>query len=205
MQAKSVLSLLLAGGLAIAISSSDALAEAGGNGKGNGQGASRSAGHGPKGGASVASAGNGLAKGKTGSLHASKLGRLNSVLNSSASAWAHASANSPIGIIAQEYAAALDGFDDAAVSEKPTVESLAAILAKVANKEEITPETLDLIHQRLVHETLIEETDLDQASALLAPPSTDETIAAPTLSAVLAEQANLVEADDVNAGLGSIY
>jgi hypothetical protein len=57
----------------------------------------------------------------------------------------------------------------------------------------------------LVHETLIEETDLDQASALLAPPSTDETIAAPTLSAVLAEQANLVEADDVNAGLGSIY
>ena len=113
---------------------------AGGNGNGKGQGQSR-AGNGT-GGSSTASQG---ARGEAG--EASKRGQFKS-LNASAKAFEHASLNSSVGRMAQ-YSAALSAFATIDATDDPTAQELATILAKVAKKDELTPETIDWIHQQL--------------------------------------------------------
>lgn len=212
--------LILAGVLALApvtvagygVGSDEALANnAGGNGKGKGQGAAKAGNTG----GSVASAG-GLAKGQSDPLHANTAGRFNSVLKASSSAWQHASVNSPIGMIAKLYAGALSNYFTAtaavtadATLPPPTLDEAAAILARVANKDEITPELVLAIHQRIALET---ETPIDPA--LLAAPTTavDPATAVdplapvqPTLTEQIALLASSLQAAATNQGLGPIY
>lgn len=203
--------LILTGVLALApvtvagygVGYDEALANnAGGNGKGKGQGAAKAGNTG----GSVASAG-GLAKGQSDPLHANKAGRINAVLKASSSAWQHASINSPIGMIAQLYAGALSNYFTAtaaatadATLPPPTLDEAAAILARVANKDEITPELVLAIHQRLALETPIDP-------ALLVAPTTGDLAVPvqPTLSEQIALLANSVQAEETNQGLGPIY
>ena len=204
--------LILAGVLALApatvagygVGYDEALANnAGGNGKGKGQGAAKAGNTG----GSVASAG-GLAKGQSDPLHANKAGRFNAVLKASSSAWQHASTNSPIGMIAKLYAGALSNYFTAtaavtadATLPPPTLDEAAAILARVANKDEITPELVLAIHQRLALETPVDP-------ALLVAPTTTVDPAVPvepTLSEQIALLANSVQAGETNQGLGPIY
>jgi membrane peptidoglycan carboxypeptidase len=93
-------------------------------------------------------------------------------------------------------------------AELPTIQDLGAILAKVANKDEVSPEAIDLIHQRMIEAGVITNEELEAASASLAPssaPSLDATAPAPTFAELLTEQANLVQASQATQGLGSIY
>ena len=97
--------LLLAGGFGLATGVwsvfDHALAEAGGNGKGVGQGGARG---GANNGGGPAASAQGLAKGPTkNSFQANSLGRLNSLIHASDSAWQNAKGNSPMGIISGEY------------------------------------------------------------------------------------------------------
>jgi hypothetical protein len=181
---------------------------AGGNGKGKGQGATHAgSNNGGTGGGSVASAG-GLAKGQSDPLHASKAGRINGVLKASSSAWQHASVNSPIGMIANSYALALSNYLNAAAAVTPdpnlvppTLDEAAAILAKVANKDEISPELVEAIHQRLALESLV-----DPALLVSAPTTSDPAVQVqPTLAEQIALLATSLQAGETNQGLGPIY
>jgi hypothetical protein len=112
-----------------------------------------------------------------------------------------------MGILSGEYTTAILMFS-AGATELPTIQDLGAILAKVANKDEISPEAIDLIHQRMIEAGVITNEDLETASASLAPssaPSLDATAPAPTFAELLTEQANLVQASQATQGLGSIY
>jgi len=172
---------------------------AGGNGKGQGQSQAGNNGRG-----STTSAG---AAGSAGA--ASNRGRFNS-LNASANAFGHASRASPVGALAQ-YSAALSAFETFDPTDDPTAEELAAILAKVANKDELTPETIDWIHQQLLKKEMVTQTTLDDAASILAPsidPNADSNAVAtttPTLSELLAEQVNLMQESKSTKGLGPIY
>jgi hypothetical protein len=202
--------LLLAGGLGLAVGVGpvfdEALAEAGGNGKGIGQGGARG---GANSGGGPAASAQGLAKGSTkNSFQANSLGRLNSLIHASNSAWQNAKGNSPMGILSGEYKTALQMFGTLEATELPTIQDLGAILAKVANKDEVSPEAIDLIHQRMIEAGVITNEELEAASASLAPssaPSLDATAPAPTFAELLTEQANLVQASQATQGLGSIY
>jgi hypothetical protein len=176
--------------------------DAGGNGNGKGHGQSRAGGNG--GGSGTASAGAGGSAGA-----ASNRGRFNS-LNTSLNAFRHAGTKSPVGAMAQ-YSAALSAFDSVDATDDPTAEELAAILSKVANKDELTPETIDSIHQLLLSKEMITQTTLDEAASLLAPsidpnagPNAVATVT-PTLAELLAEQASLMQVSEPNQGLGPIY
>jgi hypothetical protein len=209
--------LLLAGALALmpihlspgGLGYHDAAAAAGGNGKGNGQGADRAGANSSNG----ATASNGTDKTlpKDDPLHASNLGRFNGPLHASAQAWQNASPQSPTGILAGAYATALNGLLANTVTpavnatDVPTIEQLGAILAAVANKNTISPELIDALHAKMVEVGLLDQTLLDQASTTLAPLSADPANPAPTFAALIAEQANLVQATQTNEGLGPIY
>jgi hypothetical protein len=174
---------------------------AGGNGKGQGQ---SQAGNNGRGSAGTASAG---AAGSAGV--ASNRGRFDA-LNASAKAFGHASRTSPVGALAQ-YSAALSAFETVDATDDPTAEELAAILAKVANKDELTPETIDWIHQQLLKKEMVTQTTLDDAASILAPSvdlNADSNAVAtttPTLSVLLAEQVNLMQESKSTKGLGPIY
>jgi hypothetical protein len=175
---------------------------AGGNGNGKGQGQSRAGSNVGSGSAALAGAG-----GSAGA--ASNRGRFNS-LNASVNAFGHASLKSSKGALTQ-YSAALTAFETIDATDDPTAEELAAILAKVANKDELTAETIDWIHQLLLSKGLVTQTTLDDAASILAPPidpNTDPTAVAtpaPTLAELLAEQASLIQESEPNQGLGPIY
>jgi hypothetical protein len=174
---------------------------AGGNGKGQGQ---SQAGNNGRGSGSTASAG---AAGSPGA--ASNRGRFNS-LNASANAFGHAGRMSPVGALAQ-YSAALSAFETFDATDDPTAEELAGILAKVANKDELTPETIDWIHQLLLSKEMVTQTTLDEAASILASsmgPNADPnaiTTTTPTLAELLAKQVNLMQESEPNQGLGPIY
>src|SRR5829696_641771 len=162
---------------------------AGGNGKGQGQSQAGNNGRGSGGAASAGAAGSAGA--------ASNRGRFNS-LNASANVFGHASRTSPVGALAQ-YSAALSAFETFDATDDPTAEELAAILTKVANKDELTPETIDWIHQQLLNKEMVTQTTLDDAASILAPPidpnaaSNAVATAMPTLSELLAEQVRLMQ------------
>jgi hypothetical protein len=185
----------------------DAAAAAGGNGKGNGQGADRADTRGSNG----ATASVGTGKPKDDPLHASNLGRFNGPLHASAKAWQNASPQSPTGILAGAYAAALNALlantvtPNVTATDVPTIEQLGAILASVANKDTVPPELIDALHAKMVEVGLLDPALLDQASATLAPQSLNAATPAPTLAELIADQANLVQATQTNQGLGPIY
>lgn len=174
---------------------------AGGNGKGQGQ---SQAGKNGRGSGGTASAG---VAGSAGAV--SNRGRFNS-LNASTNAFGHASRMSPVGALAQ-YSAALSAFETVDATDDPTAEELAAILAKVANKDELTPETIDWIHQQLLTKEMLTQTTLNDAASILAPPidpNADPNAVAtttPTLSELLAEQVSMMQESKSNKGLGPIY
>ena len=174
---------------------------AGGNGKAQGQSQAGNNGRGSGGTASAGAAGSPSA--------ASNRGRFNS-LNASANAFGHASRTSPVGALAQ-YSAALSAFETFDPTDDPTAEELAAILAKVANKDELTPETIDWINQQLLKKEMVTQTTLDDAASILAPsidPSAHSNAVAtttPTLSELLAEQVNLMQESKSTRELGPIY
>ena len=176
---------------------------AGGNGNDKGQGQSQAGGHG-KGMGGTASAGVRESPGV-----ASNRGRFNS-LNASVSAFRHARRTSAIGAMTQ-YSAALSAFKTVDATDDPTAEELASILAKVANKDELTSETIDWIHQQLLDKEMITQTTLDEAASILAPaidPDADPNAVATattTLSDLLAEQVGLIQESKSNKGLGPIY
>src|SRR5829696_549239 len=168
---------------------------AGGNGKGQGQSQAGNNGRGSGGTASAGAAGSAGA--------ASNRGRFNS-LNASANAFGHARRTSPVGALAQ-YSAALSAFETVDATDDPTAQELAAILAKVANKDVLTPETIDWIHQQLIKKEMVTQITLDDAASILAPsivPNAD-TVATttPTLSELLAEQVNLMQESKSTKGL----
>jgi len=185
----------------------DASAAAGGNGKGKGQGADRAGTNGSNGATASASTG----KPQDDPLHASNLGRFNGPLHASAKAWQNASPQSPTGILAGAYAAALNALLSNTVTpnvnatDVPTIEQLGAILATVANKDTVPPELIDALHAKMVEVGLLDQTLLDQATATLAPQSLDPLTPAPTLAQLIADQANLVQATQTNEALGPIY
>ena len=175
---------------------------AGGNGNGKGQGQSR-AGNGT-GRSNTASQ---VARGEAG--EASIRGRFKS-LNASAKAFEHVSLNSSVGRMAQ-YSAALGAFATIDATDDPTAQELAAILAKVSDRDELTSETIDWIHQLLLRKQMVTQTTLDEAASILVP-STNATVdpnavatATPTLAELLAEQASLIQKSEANQGLGPIY
>jgi hypothetical protein len=174
---------------------------AGGNGKGQGQ---SQAGNNRGGSGSNTTAG---AAGTAGA--ASNRGRFNS-LNASARGFGHASRTSPVGAMAQ-YSAALSAFETVDATDDPTTEELAAILAKVANKDELTPETIDWIHQQLLNKEMVTQATLDDAASILTSaidPNADPNAVAtttPTLSELLAAQVSLMQQSKSNNGLGPIY
>jgi hypothetical protein len=174
---------------------------AGGNGNGKGQGQSRAGSNGGNGG--TASAG---AKGSAGA--ASNRGRINS-LNASVKASRNASSPSPVGAMTQ-YAAALGAFATIDATDDPTALELAAILSKVANKDELTRETIEWIHQQLLSKEMVTQTTLDDAASILAPPndanadSNAVVIAIPTLAEVLAGQGPMQQVEPKQE-LGPIY
>jgi hypothetical protein len=174
---------------------------AGGNGKGQGQSQAGNNGRGSEGTASARASGSAGA--------ASNRGRFNS-LNAPANAFEHASRTSPVGALAQ-YSAALSAFETVDATDDPTAEELAAILAKVANKDELTPETIDWIHRQLLNKEMVTQTTLDDAASILAPPidpnagSNAVATTTPTLSELLAEQVNLMQESKSTKGLGPIY
>jgi hypothetical protein len=108
-----------------------------------------------------------------------------------------------------QYSAALSAFETIDYTDDPTAEELAAILAKVA--DELTPETIDWIHQLLLSKGLVTQTTLDDAASILAPPVDSNTdpnavvTPAPTLAELLGEQASLMQKSEPNQGLGPIY
>jgi hypothetical protein len=174
----------------------------GGNGNGKGQGQSRG---GSKGGnLGTASAGT---KGSAGA--ASNRGQTNS-LNASVRASRNASSPSPVGAMTQ-YAAALGAFATIDATDDPTARELAAILSKVTNKDELTRETIDWIHQQLLSKEMVTQTTLDDAASILAPPgnpnadSNAVVIATPTLAELLAGPANPMQQSERNQELGPIY
>src|SRR5215210_1458531 len=162
----------------------------GGNGNDKGQGQSQAGGNGN--GKGTSSAGVGGTPGV-----ASKRGRFNS-LNASVSAFGHARRTSAVGAMTQ-YSAALSAFKTVDATDDPTAEELASILAKVANKDELTSETIDWIHQQLLDKEMITQATLDEAAAILAPatdPNADPNAVATattTLSDLLAEQVGLIQ------------
>jgi hypothetical protein len=174
---------------------------AGGNGKGQGQSRAGSNGGGNGG---TASAGAGGSAGA-----ASNRGRFNS-LNASMNAFGRASRTSPIGALAQ-YSAALSAFETVDVADDPTAEELAAILARVANKDDLTPAMIDLIHQLLLSKEMVTQTTLDDAASILAsaidPNANANAVATatPTLAELLAEQVSLMQENEPKQGLGAIY
>jgi hypothetical protein len=175
---------------------------AGGNGNDKGQGQSQAGSNG-KGIGGTVSAGEGRSPGV-----ASNRGRFNS-LNASVSAFGRARRTSAVGAMTQ-YSAALSAFKTFDATDDPTVQELAAILAKVANKHELTSETIDWIHQQLLDKEMVTQTTLDEAASILAPaidPNADPTVVAttPTLSDLLAEQVSLIQESKSNKGLGPIY
>ena len=169
-------------------------------GKGNG----KSQGQSPAGSTAGTSS---AAAGKAGV--ASNRGRFKS-LNASAKAFGRASLNSAVGRMTQ-YSAALSAFATIDATDDPTVQELAAILAKVANKGELTSENIDWIHQLLLSKQMTTQTTLDEAASILAPP-VDPTAdpsaiatATPTLADLLAEQTILMQESEPNQVLGPIY
>jgi hypothetical protein len=178
---------------------------AGGNGNDKGQGQSQAGGNGNgKGMGGAESAGETRSPGL-----ASNRGRFNS-LKASVSAFGGARRNSAIGAMTQ-YSAALSAFKTVDATDDPTVQELAAILAKVANKDELTSATIDWIHQQLLAKDMVTQTTLDEAASILAPaidPTADSTAAAavpPTLTDLLAEQVRLIQESKSSKGLGPIY
>jgi hypothetical protein len=187
---------------------------AGGNGKGQGQGAANAGSKG--GGAGGGSVNSANATVKNDPLHSSNTRRLNAFLNAPASALQHASANSAIGLIAKQYASALTGAlqtqatlttdPNAQVDPNaPTLTDAAAILARVANNIEVTPELVNQIHTKLSEAGLLDP-------ALVAPPeaaTTTTTDAAAPVQPSLAEQiavlANTAQTEEPSQGLGPIY
>jgi hypothetical protein len=173
--------------------------------RGQGQGAahagSNGGGPGINSGKSANASSNGAAS--RGALSAS-LGRFNSL-----NALAHAAPNSQIAKFAAEYKAAFDAFATPGLTDYPTTEDLAAILAKYANKE-LTEEAINWINEKV-----IEPAVLQQASAILAPtPPVDPNVEptaivtdTPTLAELLAEQVTLAQEGETDQGLGvgSIY
>jgi hypothetical protein len=182
---------------------------AGGNGKGKGQGATHAGTNG--GGGSASSAASGKSLSNDDALHASNLGRFNGPLHASAKAWQNASPQSPTGILAGAYAAALNGLltntvtPDPNAVNVPTIEQLGAILATVANKDTVPPELVDALHAKMVEVGLLDQALLDQAVTNLALQSADPANPAPTLAQLIADQANLVQATQTSEGLGPIY
>ena len=176
---------------------------AGGNGNDKGQGQAQAGGHG-KGIGGTGSAGETRSPGV-----ASNRGRFNS-LNASVSAFGGARRTSAVGAMTQ-YSAALSAFKTVDATDDPTVQELAAILAKVANKDELTSETIDWIHQQLLAKEMVTQTTLDEAASILAPaidPNADPTAPAaapPRLSDLLAEQVRLIQESKSSKGLGPIY
>jgi hypothetical protein len=176
---------------------------AGGNGNDKGQGQSQAGSNG-KGIGGTVSAGKGRSPGV-----ASNSGGFNS-LNASVSVFGGARRTSAVGAMTQ-YSAALSAFKTVDATDDPTVQELAAILARVANKDELTSETIDWIHQQLLDKEMVTQTTLDEAASILAPainPNADPTAvetATPTLSDLLAEQVKLIQESKSNKGLGPIY
>jgi len=172
----------------------------GGKGNGKGQGGSRAGSNGHNGG----SASPGVSEGTI-----NNGGRLKS-LNASLKAFAHASSHSPVGAMAQ-YSAALSAFATIDPADDPTVQELAAILARVANKDELTTETISWIHQLLLSKEMVKQSTLDDAafilgrSAELNANSNAVATATPTLAELLAKQASLIQESEPSQGLGPIY
>ena len=174
---------------------------AGGSGNGKGQGQSRA---GSAGGSGATSAGaNGPSAGAS-----NNRGRSN-LLNASVRAYGRASSNSPIGAMTQ-YSAALSSFITIDATDDPTAEELARILVRVAKKDELTPETINWIHEELLNKEMVTQTTLDDAASILAPPiatNADSNVATsiPTLAELIAEQASHMQESEPDQGLGPIY
>jgi hypothetical protein len=173
----------------------------GAGGKDNGKGQGESRGGGNRGNGANVSAGS--------AAGVSKGGRFNS-LNASLKAFGKANSYSPVGAMAQ-YSAALGAFATIDSTDDPTAQELAVILAKVANKDKLTAETINWIHQLLLSKEMVKQSTLDDAASILAPstdPNTDSNalaMAKPTLAELLAEQASLMQEKESNQGLGPIY
>jgi hypothetical protein len=174
---------------------------AGGKGNGKGQRGSRAGSNGSH------SANGSAGTGSAGAV--AKGGRFKS-LNASLMAFGHASSYLPIGAMAQ-YSAALSAFDTIDATDDPTAQELAAILVKVANKDELTTETINSIHQLLLSKDMVRQATLDDAASILAPhidlnaDSNAVATATPTLAELLAEQASLMRESEPDQGLGPIY
>ena len=109
-----------------------------------------------------------------------------------------------------QYSAALSSFTTIDATDDPTAEELARILVKVAKKDDLTPETIDWIHQQLLSKEMVTQTTLDDAASILVPPiapNADSNVAtrAPTLAELLAEQASHMQESEPHQGLGPIY
>jgi hypothetical protein len=183
------------------LSYDEALANnAGGQGKGQGQGASHAGDHGA---ASANAGANGVGLAASVGATSKNFARFNA-LHASLKAWENAAPHTPIGIIAGPYRDALNAFADPALAD-PTLAELATILAQVANRGELAPESIEWINQQLVNKGLVEETTLVQASAILAPSNPDPTIQTPSLVELLADLTNSMHGGEINQGLGPIY
>jgi hypothetical protein len=109
-----------------------------------------------------------------------------------------------------QYSAALSSFTTIDATDDPTAEELARILVKVARKDDLTPETIDWIHQQLLSKEMVTQTTLDDAASILAPsiaPNADSNLATttPTLAELLAEEASRMPESEPHQGLGPIY
>jgi hypothetical protein len=108
-----------------------------------------------------------------------------------------------------QYSAALSSFTTIDATDDPTAEELARILVRVAKKDDLTPETINRIHEQLLNKEMVTQTTLDDAASILAPPSAtnaDSNVAnsIPTLAELLAEQASRMQGEP-HQGLGPIY
>jgi hypothetical protein len=109
-----------------------------------------------------------------------------------------------------QYSAALSSFITIDATDDPTAEELALILIRVAKKKDLTPETINWIHEQLLNKEMDTPTTLDDAASILAPPiatNADSNVATsiPTLAELLAEQASHMQEGEPNKGLGPIY
>jgi len=193
----------------------------GGNGNGNGRGnggggsnASADSGNTPSGnafGKSKATAATGEAQvdaptaasaSQKGPLHPSNLGRLNGFMHASPSALANASPNSAIGIVAQEYRAALEAYLGGASGETPPADetvdpalaAAAEVLARAANKP-LSPEIVAAINGKLA---AADPTNTELAA--LADPTSTENL---EVAADIAAAAEAIQATETNQGLGA--
>ena len=143
---------------------------------------------------------------QTDPLDPSSLGRLNGFLHASPQALLNASPNSAIGVLSKTYAEALAGYLAAGTTTTTTTvteDDLAAILAKAANKP-LTGEQILGINEKLMS---VDPTLADLGQTTVTNPdgttTTTNSLTDPTLADTLAGEANAIQANEANQGLGS--